>query len=167
MKLKINGVIIFFLLLFFTLACYEDDKSEATSNFFITDIGGNVIELSALKGKIVVLDFWATWCPPCRQSIPEMVRLQDKYKDKLEIIGISLDNPSEMDDSNLVQFMEKNKMNYRIVRSTQNIMQTYFKKEDKVLIPTLFVIDSKGNLREKLVGFEPGQLEKIMIKIGI
>ena len=167
MKLKINGFIIFFLLLFFTLACYEDDKSEATSNFFITDIGGNVIELSALKGKIVVLDFWATWCPPCRQSIPEMVRLQDKYKDKLEIIGISLDDPSEMDDSNLVQFMEKNKMNYRIVRSTQIIMQTYFKKEDKVLIPTLFVIDSKGNLREKLVGFEPGQLEKIMIKIGI
>ena len=165
MKLKINCIFIIFLVLFFVSACHGKDKPETAPDFFIIDIKGNVIDLPALKGKIVVLDFWATWCPPCRQSIPEMVKLQKKYKDDLEIIGISLDDPSKLDDSGLIKFMEKNKMNYKVARSTQEIIQSYFKKGEKILIPTLFIIDSKGNLREKLVGFEPGQLEKIMRKI--
>lgn len=167
MKLKINCIFTIFLLVFFSFACHGKDKPEIAPDFSIVDINGNEIELSALKGKIVVLDFWATWCPPCRQSIPEMVELQKKYKDELEIIGISLDDPSKLNDSNLIKFMEKNKMNYKVVRSTNEIMRSYFKKGEKLLIPTLFVIDAKGNIREKLVGFEPGHLEKIIRKIRI
>ena len=167
MKFKINCIFILFLLLCFAFACHGKDKSEIAPDFSIIDIHGNVIELSALKGKIVLLDFWATWCPPCRQSIPEMVELQRKYKDELEIIGICLDDPSQLNDSGLIKFMEKNKMNYKVTRLTQEIMQSYFKKGEKILIPTLFIIDSRGNLREKLVGFEPGKVEKIMKKIKI
>ena len=165
MKFKINCIFILFLLLFFAFACHGKDKSEIAPDFSIIAIDGDVVELSALKGKIVVLDFWATWCPPCMQSIPEMVGLQRKYKDELEIIGISLDDPSKLNDSSLIKFMEKNKMNYKVARSTQEIMRSYFKRGEKILIPTFFIIDSKGNLREKLVGFEPGQVEKIMQKI--
>ena len=165
MRLRINCIFIIFLWLFFVSACHGNDKPEIAPNFVIIDIDGNEIDLSALKGKRVVLDFWATWCPPCRQSIPEMVKLQKKYEDELEIIGISLDDPLKLDDSSLRKFMKKNKMNYRVARLTQEIMQSYFKEGEKILIPTLFIIDSKGNLREKLVGFEPGRLEAIMRNI--
>ena len=74
-------------------------------DFKLLDIQGKEVSLSQFRGLPVILDFWATWCPPCRMSIPELVKIQEKYKDKgLVILGLSLDDPAHASNAYLREF---------------------------------------------------------------
>jgi peroxiredoxin len=114
-------------------------------DFTVTTLDGQTMKLSEFKGKRVVLDFWATWCPPCRQEIPHFIRLFDQTsRDDLVIVGISDEAPAT-----LRSFVTKNGMNYPIA-SAKNLPPPYNSLQ---YIPTTFFIDRKGVLETIAVGY--------------
>ena len=108
--------------------------------------------LSSLKGKVVVLDFWATWCGPCRESIPEVERIYRKYKGKaIQVIGVSEDNPSTQ--GNIPQVQQALGMTYPIMIA--NKAPDIAEKYSTGSIPALYVIDKEGKIRDVESGFDP------------
>ena len=130
-------------------------------DFLLEEISGAKISLNHLKGKVIIIDFWATWCPPCLMSIPELVGLQEKYRQNgLSVVGISVDHPGQVTDEDLAAFMEKSKINYPVARATAQVLQDYFADDNNMAIPTMFLVDRQGMIAEKKVGFAPGSVEK-------
>ena len=125
---------------------YEEYIGAPTPDIKLTDIEGNDIVLSQLKGKRVVLDFWATWCPPCKKEIPHFIRLvNEKESDNLAIIGISSEDTNVLKD-----FVKENGINYPIV-SADNLPFPY----DQISsVPTTFFIDRNGIIQSVLVGYQ-------------
>ena len=118
----------------------------------LKDVHGQPVTSEQFKGKVVVLDFWATWCGPCRQEIPGYVDLQRKYgKDGFVVVGVSLDQagPKVVED-----FVKKFAVNYQMVMGDEAI-QTAFGGMDA--IPTTFLIDRAGQVRDRKVGAEPAE----------
>lgn len=145
---QLKYVIGFALVMTLSFWCYVNaaDTGVATA-WELKDVDGKTIKLADFKGKVVILDFWATWCPPCRAEIPSFVDLQTKYKDKgLQVIGISMD---EGGPAVLKPFIEKNKINYPIVIGTQKTTEDYGGIEG---IPTTFIINKEGKIVGKHVG---------------
>jgi len=133
---------------------------QVAPDFHLKDLEGQTLSLAQFKGRVVVLDFWATWCPPCRMSIPELVKLQKEFNDMgLVIIGISLDDPAQVTNASLRAFKRKYKMNYSVLRYDLQIMKDYFGNANPA-IPTMFVIDREGRIRNKLIGYRPDALRK-------
>lgn len=115
--------------------------------FQLPDVSGNTINLTDYKGKIVVLDFWATWAAPCREAIPGLIELKDKYPvDKVEIIGISLDTDTK---EMVPSFVEQFKINYPVVYGDMNIARQY---GDIKSIPTTVILDKKGRIYSSYIG---------------
>jgi len=113
----------------------------------LKDLSGKTVKLSDFKGKVVVLDFWATWCPPCRAEIPGFVDLQKRYeKQGVTVIGVSLDQGGTEVVSS---FVKAQGINYPIVMGTDEVTAQYGGIEG---IPTTFVIDPKGNIVSKHEG---------------
>ncbi|MGD0956038.1 MAG: TlpA disulfide reductase family protein [Candidatus Acidiferrales bacterium] len=116
--------------------------------FLVSDLDGNIISTAGLRGKVVLLNFWATWCPPCRDEIPEMIELQSRYKDRLEIVGVSMDD----DPPDAVkQFAKEAGINYPIVMGAQ-ISTEY---GGVPALPTSFVVNPDGRVVQKHVGLYP------------
>ena len=125
------------------------NRGDAAPDFELKDASGRIVKLSDYRGKVVVLDFWATWCPPCRQEIPGFVALQSKYKERgVEVIGVSFDESWAL----VKPFMQSNGINYTVVLGDQEIAQRY---GGITGIPTTFVIDREGVIRTKKVGYGP------------
>jgi len=103
-----------------------------------------------LTGKPLLVEFWATWCPPCREEIPELIDLQNRYKDRLQVIGISMDDPEE---AGLVKkFALRVGINYPIVMASREIIQEY---GGVPALPTSFVVNTEGKVVQKHVGLYP------------
>ncbi|GJQ32202.1 MAG: hypothetical protein HBSAPP04_10410 [Ignavibacteriaceae bacterium] len=109
--------------------------------------GGMDVKLSDYKGKVVILDFWATWCGPCRRGVPDLVELKNKYGENLEIIGISVDQ--EDTKAEIAPFMAEYKINYPVVYADQSVVNAYGGIE---AIPTSFIVDKEGNIVDSHVG---------------
>jgi thiol-disulfide isomerase/thioredoxin len=107
---------------------------------------GGELKLSEYKGKIVVLDFWATWCGPCRKGIPDLIEIQKKYKDKVAIIGISLDTDTKSD---VVPFIKRYGINYPVVYGNSEVVRAYGNIQ---AIPTSFIVDQNGDVVDTHVG---------------
>ena len=121
--------------------------SNAAPAFRLQSISGQTVSLSDFRGKVVILDFWATWCPPCRREIPDFINLQSRYQSKgLQIVGIALDEPDKVKS-----FAQQNGMNYPVLLGTDNIAAVYGGIEG---IPTTFVLDRNGNISGKFEGFK-------------
>ena len=133
---------------------------DKAPDFKLSDLEGNEVSLSQYKGKVVILDFWATWCPPCQGSIPELVNLQNKYLEEgLVILGISTDDPRQTNNEYLLSFKKKFRINYTILRVTKKMMRDYFGNRSMPL-PTLLIVNREGFIVEKHTGFRPGVVEK-------
>lgn len=116
----------------------------------LKDVNGKTVKFSDFSGKVVVLDFWATWCGPCRMEIPGFIELQKQYADKgLVIVGVSLDQDGA---SAVKPFMEKMGINYPIVLGDEAVTSAFGGIEG---IPTTFIIDRTGNIVRKHVGYAP------------
>lgn len=126
---------------------------QPAPSFSLQSTTSKMVSLSDFRGKVVLLDFWATWCPPCRMSMPVLVRLDQKFKDKgFVIIGINLDENKEA----VVPFMKKTKVEYSVLYgSDANINEDY----NISGIPAFFLLDGTGKLVKQYAGFYPG-LEK-------
>lgn len=114
----------------------------------LKNVNGQPVKSSDFAGKVVILDFWATWCPPCRMEIPGFIELQKQYADKgLVVIGVSLDQDGA---AGVKQFMDKQGMTYPVVLGDQKIVSAFGGVEG---IPTTFIIDRKGRIIRKHVGY--------------
>lgn len=133
-----------------------DDPSGPAPSWALKGLDGREVKSSDFGGKVVVLNFWATWCPPCRAEIPDFVEKQKKHEQAgLVFVGVSLD---EGGTENVKAFVEKQGINYPIVMGTPEVVEAFGGIEG---IPTTFLIDRKGNIREKIVGQERSEvLEK-------
>lgn len=123
--------------------------AEVAPDFALPDLEGKIFRLAETKGKVVILDFWATWCPPCQESVPHLVELQEKYGDQgLQIVGISLDHRGRR----VVEpFAKRFKVNYKIlVGDYRQVVEDY---GGIFGIPTLFVIDREGKVVAHFIGY--------------
>jgi thiol-disulfide isomerase/thioredoxin len=127
----------------------------------LKDVNGKSVSFEQFKGKVVVIDFWATWCGPCRMEIPGYVELQKKYaKDGLVVIGVSIDEGGPKD---VKSFIEKYGVDYRIVMGNEAVAKAFGGVE---IIPTTFIIDRSGKIRDRKVGAEPTEeFEKRLLAI--
>ena len=124
-------------------------SNQKAPSFTLQDVNGKKVSLSDFKGKVVIVDFWATWCPPCRRSIPDLIDLQKKYKNKIAVIGISVDMDTRSD---VAPFVKQNKINYKVLYATPEVVQAYGNID---AIPTSFIIDQHGNIVTQHVGLTP------------
>lgn len=118
-----------------------EPAGKAAPDWQLSDVNGKPLKLADFKGKVVVLDFWATWCPPCRAEIPGLVALQKKYADQgLSVIGVSVD---EQGPKVVKPFIERFAINYPVVMGNEKVLTDY---GGITAIPTTFVIDRQGNV---------------------
>lgn len=136
-----------------TIALVGAKAGFSAPNFNLESTNKKKFSLSDFKEKVVLLDFWATWCPPCRFSTPTLVRINKKFKDQgLAVIGISLDE--EPDPVPL--FLKKEKVEHLILYAgNSSVSQDYSVRA----IPSFFLIDKNGVIKKRYDGFYPG-LEK-------
>jgi cytochrome c biogenesis protein CcmG/thiol:disulfide interchange protein DsbE len=140
----------------------EEGKRQAAPDFALKDGDGKTVRLSDYRGKVVLLDFWATWCGPCKMEIPWFVEFERKYKDRgFAVLGVSMDD----DGWDAVKpFIKHIGVNYRIVMGNEQTGDLYGGIE---ALPTAFLIDRQGRVATEHVGlssrrdFEDG-IEKLL-----
>ena len=119
----------------------KDKKLKPAPEFVLQDASGKTLKLSDFKGKVVLLDFWATWCMPCKIEIPWFMEFQRKYKDRgFSVIGVSMD---ESGWEVVKPFIEEMKINYPVVIGTPETAEAYDGVE---VLPTTFLIDKQGRI---------------------
>jgi len=130
-------------------ACMADAK-PAKMDFMIKDLDDKDVSLASFKGKVVLLNFWATWCGPCKAEIPGFVELQARYKDKLVVLGFSVDDPADKARA----FANEYKINYPILlgHGREDVQDAYGPIWG---IPASFVISKDGRVCRKHLGIAP------------
>ena len=121
--------------------------------------GGN-FKIEDYKGKTVLINFWATWCGPCRAEMPELVKLREKYKDKgFEVIGVNADPEDSIDA--IKSFGEKMNLTYKLAQSDLSFFDQFLKISKFEGIPQSFLIDGDGRLRGVFLGGGQNTIEKV------
>ncbi len=122
--------------------------SRQASDFSLTTLAGEAISLESYSGKVLILDFWATWCPPCVKEIPHFVELYNQYSGEgVEFLGVSVDRGGP---SVVQKFLDKHDVKYAVAMANMEIVDAY---EAYGGIPTTFIIDRQGKIIEKVVGY--------------
>ena len=129
---------------------------EAATDFTLKDLDGKPLSLSDYTGKVVVLDFWATWCAPCRYEVPHLVELQERLGPQgLQVLGVTLDGAQTAGD--VIPFSRRYSMNYPILRAETSVLQTY-----RVLsIPVTLLITRDGKIYRRFTGFGGNTAEEM------
>jgi len=141
--------------------CAQRTKDPASApDFTLKTIEGHEVALSGLRGKVVLLDFWATWCGPCKESIPHLIQLYKSYQDKgFELIGMSTDKAGDVEM--VRRFVKSMDIPYPIIMTPDEVARNY-----KVTgLPTTVLIDKEGKVREKIVGFNSAIGQQIAARV--
>jgi peroxiredoxin len=136
-------------------------QNNVAPNFTWQDGNGNISNLSDLRGKVVLLDFWATWCSPCKETIPHVEALYEKYKNQdVKIIGINVDTSAST--TTIKQFVNTYGIHYQVIMDPRgNIASQY----GVTSIPRFFIIDKYGNISKIFMGYDPNMENKISSEI--
>ncbi len=121
---------------------------ESSVVFSFKTLDGNDIDICDYRGKVVILDFWATWCGPCRMEIPGFIDIQNKYSDKVQIIGLAVSDKPER----VRQFAQTFGMNYPVGMAPPEVLRMPYFAGIRY-IPTTFIIDKEGKVRYRQVGY--------------
>jgi len=133
------------LLLLLSVRAFAQTAAPAPS-LELTDLGGRHFRLANFKGKVVLVNFWATWCPPCRTEIPELVRWQREYRSGLQVIGVTYPPQTQ---SEVRRFTRKVRLNYPVALGTKATKLIFTSSET---LPMTVVIDSQGIVRDVIEG---------------
>lgn len=151
MKLRSMKILILIIGIFLLGACSSSGAMEIGKKaieFTLNDINGNRVNLADYSGKVVILDFFADWCPPCRQEIPDFIALEKEYGDKgFSMIGVAL-----VDKNAAQSFSDKMGINYPVLIDDGNVSTAYGPIRS---IPTTFVIDKEGKVAKVYIGYRP------------
>jgi len=144
----------FALLLAISLS-FQAGVAAPAPDFMLKDLDGHVVRLSDYRGKVVVVNIWATWCPRCLAEMPELVKLQEEYKGKgLQVIGVSTAREAR---SKVVRIRSELKINYPLLRDTKDVLSGRAKA-----LPLTLVVDRNGVVQRIISGIlEPEDLESI------
>jgi thiol-disulfide isomerase/thioredoxin len=134
-------------LLMFSIAAHGQNAQQTAPPLSLKDIRGRTFRLSAYKGKVVLLNFWATWCPPCRAEMPGLVRMQREYGARgLQVVGITYP-PETLRE--VRRFIRRLKVNYPVALGTKETKALFDESET---LPVTIVIDREGKIRERIEG---------------
>ena len=184
--IKTYSIVLFLSIIIFFTACQDKKNNSSTNNglentikentkstFNLETVDGKIIKVinndekwifQGYENQVILLNFFATWCPPCKAEIPHLINLQNKYKDKMSIISILLEDGRP--NSNVKNFMKKYNINYIVTNSKEN-----YKLSDKLggirSIPTMFVFNIDGKIIEKYKGAVPQEMIDIDIQRGL
>ena len=131
---------------------------DAAPEFKLDSIDGKPLTLANARGKVVLLNFWATWCGPCRAEIPDLIALQQKYKDQLQIIGLTVDDD---DVSFIKQVVARTRINYPVAMTTSEVRVQY---GGVAALPTSFLLDTQGRVVQKHEGLRDPALYETEIR---
>lgn len=131
---------------------------DPAPEFHLKTLDGQPLFLASAQGKVVLLNFWATWCGPCRAEIPDLIALQTKYKDRLQIIGLVVDSD---DEAELRSIVRGEGINYPVALSSDEVRMQY---GGIAALPTSFILDTQGRVVQKHVGLRDPVLYEVEIR---
>jgi thiol-disulfide isomerase/thioredoxin len=131
---------------------------DPAPEFAVKRIDGGTVNLADARGKVVLLNFWATWCGPCRMEVPDLVELQKKYEDRLQVIGLVID---DADEDAVRKFAKRYSINYPVAMATDEMR---FQFGGVPALPTSFIIDGKGRVVQKHIGLRDPELYEMEVR---
>ena len=140
-------------------------NAKIAPNFAWKGVDGAEHSLKEYSGKVVVINFWGTWCGPCRAELPDIVKIRDEMVDHgVEVIGLNVGEsgrPGVTPENHVAQFAKQNNIHYPLILASDEVIAAYGGIEG---VPTTFVINGKGEIVEKMVGARPEQVFRDAIK---
>jgi len=134
------------------------ETARPAADFTLPDLHGNMRSLDSFRGSVVLLDFWASWCAPCRKSFPVYETIRRKHEDRLKIVAVSVDE-SEQD---MRRFLESQQVSFTFLHDPTGSVAGVYKLPG---MPTSFLIDADGNLVQQFVGFSSDEEQEIQNQI--
>ncbi len=135
-----------FLVILVILACERSSSNDKVSNFQFKTIDDKIFDLSQFHGKVIIVDFWASWCSPCIKEIPHFIELQEKYKNEVQFIGLNVGEK----ESEIKEFIKSMGINYVIGYSDEKIEKLFGGING---LPTTFIIGKDGKIKAKAIGY--------------
>jgi len=136
-----------FLFILIILGCEKSFSSDKVSNFQFKTIDNKILDLSQFYGKVVIVDFWASWCPPCIKEIPHFIELQEKYKNEVQFIGLNVGEK----ESDIREFIKSiGGINYIVGYSNERIEKLFGGISG---LPTTFIIGKDVKIKAKVIGY--------------
>jgi thiol-disulfide isomerase/thioredoxin len=133
-------------------------NAEAAPAFLVSDLDGQIISTAELHGKVVLINFWATWCPPCRDEIPMLTDLAKRYADRVKVVAVSMDDASP---EVVKEFALQTGINYPIVMGSREMVREY---GGVPALPTMFVVNTEGRVVQKHVGLYPEEVYETEVR---
>lgn len=141
---------ILIMVLVIILANITFGQIKQLPKFDLKDIQGKNISSDTFKGKVLLINFWATWCGPCKQEIPDLVKLHNHYREKgLEVISIAVSSGSPKD---IDKFAKSMRINYSILIGDPKVLRAF---GNVSMLPTTFIVDRNGQIQQMFIGAEP------------
>jgi cytochrome c-type biogenesis protein len=149
----------YFFTVLFLFAFSAAAFSQTAPNFELLDTNGNIIKLSDFKGKTVFIDFWATWCPPCRESIPAVKSVHKRFAQNPEVVVLGVNMGEKPGD--VINFAKNNAIKYPVLLGDKKTAQNY----GITAIPAFFIIDKNGKIMKSYKGYSNSLETEWLLKI--